>query len=55
MNLMITAMFLLGVAFGPLATIWSVNTLFQTDIAFTAMNWMAVMWLQIVVLAGTKR
>jgi hypothetical protein len=41
--------------FGPLATIWSVNTLFQTEIGFTFVNWIAVMWLQLVILAGVKR
>ena len=48
-------MFILGIAFGPLATIWSINTLFQTGIAYTFVNWSAVMWLHIFVLAGAKR
>jgi hypothetical protein len=48
-------MFVLGMVFGPLATIWSVNTLFQTEIGFTFVNWIAVMWLQLVILAGVKR
>ena len=55
MKLYIISMFVLGMVFGPLATIWSVNTLFQTEIGFTFVNWIAVMWLQLVILAGVKR
>ena len=55
MKFYIISMFVLGMVFGPLATIWSVNTLFQTEIGFTFVNWIAVMWLQLVILAGVKR
>jgi hypothetical protein len=55
MKFYIISMFVLGMVFGPLATIWSINTLFQTEIAFTSINWIAVMWLQLVILAGVKR
>ena len=55
MKLYIISMFVLGMVFGPLATIWSINTLFQTEIGFTFVNWTAVMWLQLFVIAGLKR
>ncbi len=55
MKYYIISMFILGIVFGPLATIWSVNTLFQTEIDFTVVNWTAAMWLQLFVIAGLKR
>ena len=55
MKVYIIAMFVLGIIFGPFASIWAVNTLFQTGIDFNLANWTAVMWLQIFVIAGVKR
>jgi len=33
---------ILGLIFGPLISIWAVNTLFGTAIAFTLKNWFAM-------------
>ena len=36
------------IIFGPFATIWSINTLFGTTIAFTFETWLATVWLSMV-------
>lgn len=36
------------IAFGPLATIWSLNTLFGLGIEFTFWTWLATVWLSMV-------
>lgn len=33
---------------GPLATIWSLNTLFNLDIAYNFWTWLAMAWLSMV-------
>jgi hypothetical protein len=33
---------------GPLFTIWSLNTLFGLEIAYSFKNWVAVVWLTLV-------
>jgi hypothetical protein len=46
--IVIVLMFLLTVAlivFGPLATIWSLNTLFMLSIPFTFKTWLAALYL----------
>lgn len=35
--------------FGPLATIWSLNTLFGLEIAYSFRTWIAVAWLMVVI------
>lgn len=34
--------------FAPLATIWSVNTLFSLGIEYTFKTWLATVWIQMV-------
>ena len=34
------------VIFGPLVTIWALNTLFGLKIAFTFWTWLAMLWVQ---------
>jgi len=47
-------LFILLVAFGPLATIWSLNTLFPAlAIPYDIWTWLAVIWLGAIV--GAKR
>lgn len=36
------------IVFAPLATIWSVNTLFSLGIGYTFKTWLAAVWLQMV-------
>jgi len=33
------------ITFGPLVTIWAINQLFGTSIAYTFLNWLATFWL----------
>lgn len=35
----------------PFISIWSVNTLFGVNIAYTFWTWMAAFWMQVVVIA----
>jgi len=42
--LLIVALIILG----PLATIWSLNTLFGLGIAYTFWTWLAAVWLSMV-------
>ena len=39
---------LVGIVIGPLVTILAVNTLFDTQIAYSFINWLAVAWLCLV-------
>lgn len=34
-----------GIVVAPFVTIWSLNTLFSLEIAYTFMTWLAVVWL----------
>lgn len=49
----VVLVFLISVLFmfvvGPFFTIWSVNALFGTEIAYTFKNWVAIVWLTIVI------
>jgi hypothetical protein len=40
------------VILAPLATIWSINTLFQLGIGYTVESWLAVVWLSTVTFGG---
>lgn len=42
------AFIIAAVTFGPLATIWSINTLFTLTIPYTLETWFAVVWLTMV-------
>ena len=42
------AFIIAAVTFGPLATIWSINTLFTLTIPYTLVTWFAVVWLTMV-------
>lgn len=41
--LVILAIAMIGL--GPLITLWAINALFQLQIAYTFLNWVAVSWL----------
>lgn len=46
-NFAIVAVILLIIAaiiFGPLASIWALNTLFSLNIAYTFWTWLAMVW-----------
>jgi len=48
----ITFIFLLilfAVVFSPLISIWSLNTIFTTNIAYTFETWAATVWLTILI------
>ena len=38
---------------GPIFSIWSINTLFRTEIAFNFTNWCAMAWLHLII-AGSS-
>lgn len=40
------------ILFAPFATIWSINTLFSTTIAYTFWTWLAMAWLTSVTFGG---
>ena len=40
------------VVFAPLATLWSLNTLFGLGIAYGFYEWLAVVWLSMVTFGG---
>lgn len=42
------------IIFFPLATIWSLNTLFQIGIAYTFKTWLAAVFLQMVTFGSIK-
>lgn len=37
-----------AIILSPLATIWSLNTLFSLNIAYTVWTWLAAVWLSMV-------
>jgi antibiotic biosynthesis monooxygenase (ABM) superfamily enzyme len=40
------------IGLGPLATIWSMNLLFNTQIAYSFWTWLAMVWLSSVTVGG---
>lgn len=42
------ATLLICIALGPLATIWSINTLFALTIPYTIETWFAIVWLSMI-------
>ena len=45
---LLIALLILIIILGPLATIWSLNTLFGLGIAYTFWTWLATVWLSMV-------
>ena len=43
---------LVVIALAPLVTIWAINTLFATQIAFTIETWLATFWLTAILTAS---
>ena len=41
----------------PLISLWAINTLFSTGIEYTVVNWLATMWLTILIMGsvGSKK
>jgi len=55
MTLVILIVFaVLGVAFGPLAGIWALNTLFGLTIAYTFKTWLAAIVLAVIIGSTSK-
>jgi hypothetical protein len=46
--IVLVALLILLILVGPLVTIWSLNTLFNLDIAYTIWTWLATAWLSLV-------
>jgi hypothetical protein len=44
----LAVLLILLIVFGPLITIWSLNTLFNLGIAYTIWTWLATAWLSLV-------
>lgn len=42
---LILLIIVIAVGVGPLITLWAINALFQLQIAYTFLNWVAVVWL----------
>ena len=42
------------IVFGPLATIWSLNTLFGLGIEYSLWTWLAMVWLSTVTFGGVS-
>jgi len=51
-GLLIAVIWIGLVILAPLATIWSINTLFQLGIDYTVEAWLAVVWLSTVTFGG---
>ena len=49
-TIIVLLIFLIGI--GPLITIWSINTLVATQIAYTFWTWLAMVWAQMVTFGG---
>lgn len=41
----------LVIVFAPFLTIWSLNTLFVLNIPYTLLTWVAIIWLQLLLIA----
>ena len=52
--LLFITLILAVIIFFPLATIWSLNTLFQIGIAYTFKTWLAAVFLQMVTFGSIK-
>jgi hypothetical protein len=52
--ILLVALLIVIVIFAPLATIWSLNTLFGTAIAYDFWTWLATVWLSSVTFGGVQ-
>jgi hypothetical protein len=52
--ILVCALLIVVVIFAPLATIWSLNTLFGTAIAYNFWTWLAAIWLSSVTFGGVQ-
>ena len=52
--ILICALLIVVIIFAPLATIWSLNTLFCTAIAYNFWTWLAAIWLSSVTFGGVQ-
>jgi hypothetical protein len=52
--ILLVALLIVIVIFAPLATIWSLNTLFGTAIAYDFWTWLAAVWLSSVTFGGVQ-
>jgi len=43
-----------GIIFGPLISIWALNTLFGLSIPFTFATWFASLWISGIIAGGAK-
>lgn len=51
---LLSVLLILIVIFAPLATIWSLNILFGTAIAYNFWTWLAAVWLSSVTFGGVQ-
>jgi len=49
-TIIVLLVFLIGI--GPIITIWSINTLFLTQIAYSFWTWLAMVWVQMISFGG---
>ena len=47
--LLIVGLVIVLAIFGPIFTIWALNTLFHLGIPYTFQTWMAVLWLTLII------
>ena len=52
--ILLSVLLILIVIFAPLATIWSLNTLFGLAIAYDFWTWLAAVWLSSVTFGGVQ-
>lgn len=53
-SIMLLVVAILLLIFGPLMTIWSLNTLFSTKIEYSFISWAAMAWLSSVTFGGLQ-
>ena len=39
---------------GPLISLWAINTLFSTGIEYSVVNWLATVWLTILIVGSAR-
>lgn len=50
-----TILLIILVGIGPVITIWSINTLFSMNIAYSLWTWLSVVWLSLVTFGNLKK
>ena len=53
-NILVVLLLMAVIVTFPLGTIWSLNTLFQLEIAYTVDTWLATVFLQMVTFGGAN-